>query len=257
MSGSPRRNPWWPAHRPQPDARLRLFCLPYAGGSGVVYRAWQDSLGPEVEVFPAEPPGRGARMREPPFKRMESFVEAFDAAIEPLADGPFAFYGHSLGALAAFETARRRRRGGRRGPSALFVGAYRAPQLPRTSPPTYDLPDAELIEELRRLNGTPPEVLEHAELMQLVLPLLRADFEVEQRYRYTDEPPLSCPVFAFGGVEDFEVGREQLEAWREQAAGEFALNMLPGDHFFLNSAREQLLRHVRKFCRGILDGGAQ
>lgn len=257
MSSSARRNPWWPAHRPRTGARLRLFCLPYAGGSGAVYRPWQDSLGARVEVFPAEPPGRGSRMGEPPFKRMGAFVESLDAALEPLADRPFAFYGHSLGALVAFETARKRRREGRREPSALFVGASRAPQLPNTSPPTYELPDAELVEELRRLNGTPPEVLGHAELMRLVLPFLRADFEVEHTYVYKDEPPLGCPVVVFGGLEDREVGREPLEGWREQAAGGFHLHVLPGDHFFLNSAREQLLRHVAHYCEMIPDGGEQ
>ena len=257
MSVNAPRNPWWPAHRPRPGAHVRLFCLPYAGGSGVVYRRWQDSLAPDVEVFPAEPPGRGTRLREPPFRRVGALVEAFDAALDPLADKPFALYGHSLGALAAFEAARKRRREGKRGPSALFVGACRAPQLPVTSPPTHGLPDAGLIEELRRLNGTPAEVLEHEELMQLMLPILRADLEAEETYVYREEPPLSCPLVAFGGLGDAAVGREQLEGWRKQTAGEFVLHMLPGDHFFLNESQGQLLRLVAQHCKKISDGGVR
>jgi medium-chain acyl-[acyl-carrier-protein] hydrolase len=170
-------------------------------------------------------------------------------------DRPFALYGHSMGALIAYELARRLREAGRAEPVHLFVSGCRAPQLADTRDVTYDLPDPEFIEELRRLKGTPSEVLEHEELLRLVLPLLRADFAVAQTYRYSEGPPLGCPLTAVGGLQDEEVTREQLTPWREMTTGAFSLHMLPGDHFFLHTSQDVLLEIItRQLAR--LRGGA-
>ena len=147
-----------------------------------------------------------------------------------------------MGAIIAFELARLLRREGRAQPLHMFVSGRTAPQLNRSHTPIYDLPKPELLEELKRLNGTPREVLEHPELMDLMLPILRADFSVCDTYEYTREPPLDCSLTAFGGLQDAGVPRRNLEGWREQTSASFTLRMLPGDHFFLHSDESLLLR---------------
>src|SRR5689334_12399770 len=233
--------PWFTSQRPNAGARLRLFCFPYAGGGAAIYRLWPQSLPSEVEACMAQLPGRGTRLREEPFTNLDALVAAVAEAIAPLLDKPFALFGHSMGAMISFELARRLREQGQPQPSHLFISGRRAPQLPNDDPISYNLPDAELGQELLRLNGTPKEVLEHPELMELMLPLLRADFSVVETYDYRPGVPLDCPLTVFGGLRDAEVSREQLDAWREQTTGEFALRMLPGDHFFLSDAQAQTL----------------
>jgi medium-chain acyl-[acyl-carrier-protein] hydrolase len=179
-------------------------------------------------------------MREPPFNNLNALVHAAVPMILPYLDRPFAFFGHSLGAVLSFEIARHLRKEQHRGPLHLFASARRAPQRPASRLPTYDLPEAEFLEHLHRMNGTPKEVLEHPQLMPLMLPLLRADFAVSQTYIYREEPPLNCPITAFGGVQDEEVDREELEAWREQTSASFSLRLFRGDHFFLHTSQKDL-----------------
>jgi surfactin synthase thioesterase subunit len=136
--------------------------------------------------------------------------------------------------LVSFELARRVRRQYGAHPVHLFVSAGRAPQVPHRGPPIHTLPEKEFLAELRRLNGTPSELLDHQELMEIMLPLLRADFAVYETYVYSSEPPLNCPISAFGGLQDDRVNDGELEAWRAQTSGSFSLQMFPGDHFFLN-----------------------
>jgi medium-chain acyl-[acyl-carrier-protein] hydrolase len=232
---------WFTSQRPNARARLRLFCFPYAGGGAAIYRLWPQSLPSDVEVCVAQLPGRGTRLREQPFTSLDALVEAAAEAIAPSLDKPFALFGHSMGAMISFELARRLRELDQPQPAQLFISGRRAPQLPVNDPISYNLPEAELRTELLRLNGTPREVLEHPELMELMLPLLRADFSVVETYVYRPGVPLECPLTAFGGLRDSEVSRGQLEAWREQTASEFVLRMLPGDHFFLNDPQSQPL----------------
>lgn len=242
MSSKAMSNSWVVFPRPNARASLRLFCFPYAGGGALIYRPWGDALPPHVEVCAVQPPGRGVRMGEAPLRRLPQVVEAAAQALRPYFDRPFAFFGHSMGALIGFELARRLERENETPPRHLFVSGHRAPHLPASRPPLYDLPDAELIGELRRLNGTPREVLENTELMRLMLPLLRADFSVCQTYVYAAAPPLTCPINAFGGLDDASVRREHLEGWRQHTASSFALRVFPGDHFFLHTSQASLLR---------------
>jgi medium-chain acyl-[acyl-carrier-protein] hydrolase len=169
-------------------------------------------------------------------------------------DGPFAFYGHSMGALIGYELARGLREEGRPEPLHLFVSGCRAPQVAGARDTTYGLPDPEFVEELRRLKGTPTELLEHEEMLCLVLPLLRADFAVAQTYRYSEGPPLGCRLTAVGGLEDEEVTREHLAPWRETTSGAFSLHMLPGDHFFLHHSQAMLLEIVARHLESLVGG---
>ncbi len=237
---------WVTTPRPNPRAQLRLFCFPYAGGTAHIYREWAEGLPGDVEVCAVQLPGRGPRVSEPAFTNLLSLADAAAAQLRPHMDRPFAFFGHSMGATIAFELTHRLRQERRPQPEHLFLSGRRGPQVPPTGPPTYDLPEPEFIEEVRRLKGTPREVLEHPELMELMIPLLRADFELIQTYAYTPRPPLDRPLTVFGGLQDYETGRQLLEAWREQTTGPFSLRMLPGDHFFLNSSRPILLEVLAK-----------
>lgn len=247
-------NSWFRSGRARGRVDLRLFCFPYAGGTALIYRDWADHLPSTVQVLPVELPGRGARLKEPLFVNMPDLIGALTGAILPFLDTPFAFFGHSMGAVIAFELARRLRREHDREPQMLFVSGRRAPQVPDLDPVAYNLPRDEFLAELRRLDGTPKEVLEHAELMELMMPLLRADFQMIQTYQYESDAPLGCPINAYGGFQDYEETRELLLPWREQTSSRFALHMLPGDHFFLRSSQSLLLtmlaRELQKMVRG-------
>ncbi len=234
------------------QVKLRLFCFPYAGGTGTIYRNWIGQFSPSVEVIPVELPGRGKRLTEPLIRNIPALIEALTPAIIPLLEGRFAFFGHSMGAIIAFELARELRRRNAPQPAQLLVSGRRAPQMPSSARPIYNLPEDEFRAELLRLNGTPVEVLEHAELMSLLLPLLRADFELIQTYEYSDDAPLTCPITVYGGVEDHEVPREVLAPWEQQTTARFSLHMLPGDHFFLRSASRLLLHLLERELRPLM-----
>jgi medium-chain acyl-[acyl-carrier-protein] hydrolase len=238
--------PWLFCHQPRATANLRLFFFPYAGGGASLYRTWAKRLGPSIEVCPVQLPGRENKLCVPPFTRLQPLVEAIADALSPLLDTPFAFFGHSMGAIIGFELARQLRRNRGVEPEHLFVSGHGAPHLPLEEPPTYELPEAELIEELRRLNGTPQATFEHPELLALMLPVLRADMAVCQTYEYRDESALKCPITAIGGLEDVDVSRKRLEAWREHTDAAFKLRMLPGDHFFLHSKQFEILRIISR-----------
>jgi len=223
-------------------AAVRLFCIPYAGGSASPYQPWRKVLPPLIDVDPVSLPGRDARIGEPPLRAMGSAVDALVGELFPRIDRPFVFFGHSMGALLAYEVARRAEEAGLPLVGLLASGAP-APHLHARSRDLHALPDAELVQELRRLGGTPREALENPELMALVLPTLRADFELCETYRHRAGPPLGCPVHVFGGLGDEGVPREDLEAWRALTSASFRLRMLPGGHFFLHES-ETLLTHM-------------
>lgn len=239
-------SPWIVQPRPNSNAVMRLFCFPYAGGAPHIYRDWPDKLPSFIEVCAVQLPGRGNRLREQSYTSFKTLVPDAATALRPFMDRPFAFFGHSMGALAAFEVARVLRDSGNRQPEILFVSGSRAPQLPRKGTKTHDLPDDEFIAELRRLNGTPDEVLDHPELLEIVLPLVRTDFAVTESYEYVEQPPLNCPLIVFGGLADTEVGRERLEPWSRQTTDRFKLVMLPGDHFFLHSQQRTMLTMISR-----------
>ncbi len=234
-------NPWLYYFKPNPKASVRLFCFPYAGGTALVYRTWAQKLPASVEVIAIQLPGRFTRAREPAISKLTDLLDSVASALTLFLDKPFAFFGHSMGALVAFEVARFFRRQGRALPRHIFVSGRGAPQLNREHRPLYNLPKDELLVELQQLEGTPREVLEHPELMDLMLPLLRADFSICDTYEYTEEAPLACPITAFGGLQDSDISRRGIEAWREQTSATFTLRMFRGNHFFIHSNEMLLL----------------
>jgi medium-chain acyl-[acyl-carrier-protein] hydrolase len=225
-------------------ANLRLFCFPYAGGGASVFREWPRFFPYDIDVCPVQLPGRESRGLESPMTSLTQIVEALVSEIQPLLQTPFAFFGHSMGALLAYETARQLGRNHGKHPVHLFVSGRSGPQLPYTKKKLYQLPDDEFTMELRRMNGTPEAVLQHEELMQLLLPRLRADFEVCETYTYNQDEPLPCPISAFGGTADHDISVASLAAWNEHTLSEFYLHMFEGDHFFLHGQQENIMKTV-------------
>jgi medium-chain acyl-[acyl-carrier-protein] hydrolase len=246
-----KNNAWIKRTGQDQQTRFRLFCFPYAGGGASTYRTWPERSPADIEVCAIQLPGREERFSEPRFSRLSSLIEPLADVLFPYMDIPFAFFGHSLGALISFELTRRLRRQKAPSPLQLFISGCRAPQIPNPDPPIHQLPDAEFIEELGRFNGTPQAVLDNPELMEVFLPLLRSDIGLWETYVYDHEAPLDCPISAFGGLADEEVSREELAAWRDQTRSRFSMQMFPGDHFFLNGKEshgllEAISRDIRK-----------
>ncbi|MHB0874919.1 MAG: thioesterase II family protein [Anaerolineae bacterium] len=220
---------------------IRLFCFAHSGASALMYRPWLGALGPDVEVCAVELPGHGTRIAEPLHHRLESLVSATAEALLPHFDRPFAIFGHSMGALLGFELTRLLAATAGPLPGRLVVSGHEAPHLPETHPPLHGLPEEQFEVELRRLGGTPEGLFRDRGLRQLMFPILRADFEVCETYLYREAPPLRCPITALAGLHDPFVGRCDLEAWRAHTSGGFDLQLLPGDHFYVTSARHLLL----------------
>ncbi len=237
---------WITCPAPNPTARLRLFCLPFAGGGASVFRSWARALPPTIEVCPIQLPGRENRLRESAHTDILALAELLAARIKPYAQSPFAIYGHSMGALLAFELARALQREGAAPPLALFLSAHCAAHLAPRRPPLCDLPDAELIEALRRLGGLQEEVIQEQELLDILLPTLRADLTLCDRYRYAAGAPLACPLHLYAGRDDLEVRPEDMEPWGEHSSRGASLQVFAGGHFFLRSAADPLLQAIAR-----------
>jgi medium-chain acyl-[acyl-carrier-protein] hydrolase len=205
---------WLQRQQPNPAARLRLFCLPYAGGGASVFRTWADGFESEVDVCPIALPGRERRLREPPYSEPSELVPLLAHVLRPVLDLPFALFGQSLGAGLMFELARELRRLGNQQPVLLAVAARRAPQLPEHRQPLHRLPDDQLVAELSgRYGGIPQAIRDEPSMMRIFLPILRSDLALSERLTYRHEAPLACPLSVFGGLEDGEVSRADLAAW--------------------------------------------
>jgi len=243
MGRLPGTDPWIVRWNPVSAPRLRLLCFPYAGGGASSYRTWYQFLPRDVEVCAVQPPGREYRALEPAISRLADLLTAMEPSLEPIIDEPYATFGHSLGGLVSFELARRLRRLGQPLPQQMFISGRPAPQLHRPER-AYLLPDDEFLRVIRAFNGTNQEVFDHPELVELVLPLLRADFTLNASHEYTREPPLPCPITAYFGTEDRGATAPEVAAWAEQTSAIFTLRELPGDHFFLRTAHRELLAEI-------------
>jgi medium-chain acyl-[acyl-carrier-protein] hydrolase len=226
------------------SAPLRLFCFPFAGGGTLLYRSWMEAVKPHAAICPACLPGRESRLNEPAIDRMDTLLDALEREIGPYLGTPFTFYGHSMGAIIAFELARRLERDGRPLPKALYVSGARAPQFRLGHRPPPEPSDSELMEELRKLEGMPREVLENPALLGVAMPALRADTRLYRNYFYQPGAPLRMPVYAYGGTTDPNVQRRHIEAWKEQTTGQFTSREFAGGHFFIQSAQKDFLESL-------------
>lgn len=234
--------PWVFYPEPKSSAGRRLFCIPYAGGGAAVFNGWQSGL-PGVQVGLVRLPGRESRFHVRPHTRMSPLVDELTRALLPQADRPYALFGHSMGARVAFEVCRRVRALGGRPPDRLFVSGCAAPHLGGRLP-THHLPRAEFLSHVRSMGCASPEFFAQPELIDLMLPLLRADFSVVDTYTYTAQEPLEVPIHAFCGDADPHVLPEQAASWDEHTTSGFGLRIIQGGHFFLTGQRGRLLRAI-------------
>jgi medium-chain acyl-[acyl-carrier-protein] hydrolase len=221
---------------------VRLYCLPYAGGSARVFQSWRDILPPDMTLFGVEYPGRGRRISEPAIDRIDVLAGQLVDALTESPHGPYALFGHSMGALAAFEMSHQLARRGAPMPILLAVSGHGTASLPSTDSPVHASPDDAFLARLRELAATPPEVLATPDLLDLMMPILRADFRAAETYVPARRPKLDTPIVAYGGLQDPDVSRERLLAWQNETTAHCTVRMFPGDHFFLRTARDDLVR---------------
>lgn len=231
---------WLPFGEVQPS-QPRLYCFPNAGAGAANFATWRRLAPSGIAVCPVQLPGRAERFRERPYNRIDPLVSDLVSELRHHFDGPYVLYGHSLGALVAFETVHRLRAVGAQQPLHLFVSGRAAPQLPNTRKLLADLPTDELIEELRHMGGTPNEVLYNKELMAVLLPLVRADAAVNEVYAYRHEVPLDIPLTVLGGRRDDRADEDSLRAWKDLTNASCDIRMYPGGHFFINEHAQELL----------------
>lgn len=245
---------WFVRPQRRSSAPVRLFCIPYAGSGTAAYRGWAEAADPSIDVLYVQLPGRENRLRERPLTSMQAVVEEAVNAMLPEMDRPFALYGHSLGGILAFETAVALRERTGQLPLHLFVSASRAPHLPYDFPPLTGLPDIAFLDELhRRYESIPNQLMEDPEIRDLLLPCLRADLTVLETYRYHRGDALACGITCFGGLQDRTVARDALEAWRQHTTKEFRLQMLAGNHLFLQPAKKELVAAINETLRPYTD----
>lgn len=233
------------AHSPHGGPQLRLIAFPYAGGSASVYRGWPPRLGGAVELLALQLPGRGARFAEPPIADFSHLVRAVADALQARPQTlPTAFFGHSLGALLAFEVACELAARGAPQPQMLLLSGRAAPSSGLPAVLRECLTDADFIDELQRLQGTPREVLDAPDLLALLMPTIRADFALLHSWRARPAAVWDGPIVALAGRRDPHVPLAAVDAWAEHAGGRFERLDYPGGHFFLHEQEREVVRDV-------------
>jgi surfactin synthase thioesterase subunit len=236
-------NPWFHTG-PLPGTRLRIICLPYAGGGASIFRSWIEKAAPGMQVCGVELPGRDGRYKESLPGDVESIVQQLAPAVEPFLDCPYVLFGHSLGAFLAFELARELRRRGQPPPMRFFASACRAPHLPSRSEKIHQLADKQFLERLVRISGMAHFLEQSGEMLKLLLPILRADFRLAETYEFRSDTRFAFPITAIGGRQDTLVIPGDLVAWHLRTTGTFRLRMLAGGHLFLRSSPEQVFQTI-------------
>lgn len=235
------RNNWFVSYPPRSEPRCRLFGIPQAGTGPAVFHRWHRHLPSSVEVCGVQLPGRGGRIREPLFRSMGSLVDALLEEICPFLDRPYVIFGHSLGALTAFELCRRiEANPSLRFPGHLYAAACRAPHQPIFATPSYNMNNADFAERIRRTRAVPDTIWERPKLIEMFLAVLRADAEVGETFCWQEKKSLTCPVTAIFGQQDAEVTEIDSVHWAEHTRGPFACSGVPGNHFFVNTPPPEL-----------------
>lgn len=249
---------WIRCFHPAPNARSRLLCFPHAGGSASAYHALSTVITGDTEPLIVQYPGRQERFGEPHAQRAEEVVEAVLTALPSLDDGKLTIlFGHSMGALLAFETARLLSASGR-APARLIVSGRGAPSLPRSAArgePVDKMSDTELVEDMRQLSGTEDGLLCSPEPLALLLPAVRSDYRMVDDYVYRSAPMLDCPVTALTGNKDPIVSVESVQAWRSETQASFDCHVLAGGHFFINDHLPYLASLISAVARADCSDG--
>jgi len=232
----------WIRRVPRPGAGLRLVCLPFAGGGASVFQPLARLLPERVEVLVVQPPGREDRSREAPPGDVAALARAVAIALRPYGGVPYALYGHCAGALLAYEVAHEMGRRFGMWPQRLLAGAQGAPHLPPDGEPLHRMDDRALLETVSARGGLPEAVAANPAFVEFLLPVLRADFALWERYEFRPRPPLPCPVTTVRGAEDTLVSPESAQAWREHTSGGWTDVTVPGGHYFITAVSEETAR---------------
>lgn len=238
-------HPWFTVHR-RASPRARLLCFPFAGGNAGSFAHWASHLPADVELWAMQPPGRATRIAEPPLTTMGLLLDQVEPFVTRALDCPTVFFGHSMGAIVGFELCRRLRRRGAALPAALVLSGREPPQHRSAGRLLHQLSNAQLRDELRRLGGTPEELLRLPDLLDLVLPALRADLACIEMWEHAAEPPLPIPLIVLGGADDREADPEQLPGWRPHSAIGCSVHIFSGDHFFINEHSAAIMQLVSR-----------
>jgi surfactin synthase thioesterase subunit len=242
MAGKSGSGRWIRGYRRVPGG-VPLFCFPHAGGAASYFHPWPASLAPGIEVLAVQYPGREDHAGEPCLTSIADLADQIHAALGPWLSGTFAFFGHSMGAILAFEVARRIAREEGRGPARLFVSGRPAPPRRRLRN-LHQAPAAALIAELRSLGATDPRILQDSEVLEMILTVMRADYTASETYQFEPGPPLTCDITAMVGDRDSLVTTEDAAAWSVHTTGAFDLQVFPGGHFYLDDGRARVLEVI-------------
>lgn len=224
--------------------RGRLVCFPYAGGGASAYYRWPELILPDLELIRITLPGHEHRIREPLVKNIGEIIEKVSDELRFITEEPYAMFGHSMGAIIAFETCREFRRKKLPLPDHLFAAGYRAPQLPDTDNPITHLPNHEFLEKVCAYGGMPQGILNNKELLDIFVPILKADYQIIESYQYAAEPPLNCSITTFGGIADQKVSSRQIVEWEKQTKKEFKSRFFDGGHFFIKNRESELVGEI-------------
>jgi medium-chain acyl-[acyl-carrier-protein] hydrolase len=246
------KNKWFVIPKPNLTADLKLICFPYAGGSSSTYFPWIKWLPDNVELIIIQAPGRGARIDESAYSDMQTLIKNLIEFIPHILNKPYVFFGHSLGSRIAFELMNQLSILNYAIPHHFIASGSKGPHHISTKEPTYNLPHDKFIDELKLLNGTPQAVLENKELMELFLPLLKADFEIADKYYYQGNTRFNCPISVLGGEEDVEISLSDLCSWGIFFKNDADIHILPGNHFFIDNNSELVQQKVNTIIQNCL-----
>jgi medium-chain acyl-[acyl-carrier-protein] hydrolase len=239
-------NKWLVSYREDNETKLNLFCFPYAGGNAAAFKSWVNYLPKTVNLVAIELPGHGIRLSEKPIENFKVIIDNITKAALPLLSKPYVVFGHSMGAIFAFEFTRHLRQQGISIPMHMFLSAQEGARF-KHSDPKYLLPDDEFIEYLRKKSGTLEKVLASRELMDCLLPMLRLDHKFSETYyvNYQENAPLNCPITVFAGVDD-DITEEALKIWSSETLSQFDIEYFSGDHFFIRQREELVISAILK-----------
>jgi len=217
-----------------------------------MYREWVSDLAPVADVYPVQYPGHGDRISETPIDNWKDMVRSLVEVLSEYQDKPYAFFGYSMGALIAFELARSLKECGMNEPTALWLGARRAPDSLVEGRIIHDLENREFLEELKRFGGMTEQILTERGLLELLMPVLRADFKICETYEYKDGEVLETPINVFGGEDDSDAPQVSLAGWKRQTTGDFSMRIFSGGHFFINDQKAMITDEIAASLNGSL-----
>lgn len=238
-----RKNNWFKVFAEKPAALCRLFCFHYAGGGASTFHSWLKYLPENVEVIAVQLPGRENRFSETPIRDLTKLIDKISIEIEKYLDKPFVFFGHSMGALICVELAYFLSKNQNNMPEYLYVSGRQSPQLPRKFPPIHHLPENQFIEEIKKFEGVPNEILNDSEMRELFFPTLRADLEMCEKYAFQEREKLKVPIKVYGGKTDSGVSVAELLAWDYVTHSFGGATMFDGGHFYFRNSKEEFLKH--------------